>query len=68
MIIKERSPFYDDMITLDVMFEQIRSWVRYRDLTKKELIEFMRKIQAKADHIERCTKAAGWDYFGGKEE
>lgn len=67
MIVKECSPLYNDMIELDVMFEQIRSWVRYRDLTKKEVIDMMRKIQSKANHIEYCTKSAGWDYFGGKE-
>lgn len=67
MIVKECSQLYNDMIELDVIFEQIRAWVRYRDMTKKELVDMMRRIQSKADQIERRTRSAGWDYFGGKE-
>lgn len=62
----DNSPFVNDMITLDVYFEQIRAWVRCnRDLTKKEIITMMRKIEAKADQIERSVKASGYTYFKG---
>ena len=69
MIPKSNSQFVNDMISMDVLFEQIRAWVRTeRDLSKKEIIEFMKRIKVKAEIIELRTKGAGWDYFGGKDQ
>ena len=69
MIPKSDSQFVNDMISMDVLFEQIRAWVRTeRDLSKKEIIEFMKRIKVKAEYIEMRTKDAGWDYFGGKDQ
>lgn len=66
MIPSSDSLFIKDMIAMDVMFEQIRAWILgyNRELTKKEIIDFMRKIQGKANWIESKTKDAGWTYFG----
>lgn len=66
MIPSSDSLFIKDMIAMDVMFEQIRAWILgyNRELTKKEIIDFMRKIQGKANWIESKTKDSGWAYFG----
>ena len=64
MIPTDDSLFVKDMIAMDVLFEQIRAWVRNgQDLTKKEVITFMRKIQGRANSIESHVKDAGWGYF-----
>ena len=65
MIYTSDSLFVKDMIALDVYFEQIRAWVRAdKDLTKKEIIEMMRKIQGRANWIESHVKDKGLAYFG----
>ena len=65
MIPSDDSLFVKNIIALDVEFEQIRAWVRnHKDLTKKEIILMMRKIQGQANWIESKTKDAGYSYFG----
>lgn len=65
MIYTSDSLFVKDMIALDVYFEQIRAWVRdNKDLTKKEIIEMMRKIQGMANWIESHVMDKGLAYFG----
>lgn len=63
MIISKDSDFFKDLIDLEVTIEQLWAWVKYRDLTKKEIVELLRRIQSKADSMERKTKAAGKAYF-----
>lgn len=63
MIISTDSDFCKDVISLEVSIEQLRALVKYRDLTKKEIVELLRRIQSKADSMERKTKAAGKAYF-----
>ncbi len=68
MIYTSDSLFVKDMIQLDVYFEMIRAWVRAdKDLTKKEIIEIMRKIQGKANWIESHVRDKGLAYFGVEE-
>ena len=58
------SQFVDDIISMDVLFEQIRAWVNYgKNLTKKDIIFTMRRIRGYADNIERRTANAGTEYF-----
>ena len=58
------SDFYNDVIVMDVMFEQLRAWIRYEKwLTKQEIVFMMRRIQNAADGIERETRKAGTAYF-----
>lgn len=65
MIPSDDSLFVKNIIALDVEFEQIRAWVlNHKDLTKKEIILMMRKIQGQANWIESKTKDAGYSYFG----
>lgn len=63
------SNFVKDMISLDVYFEQIRAWVRAeKDLTKKEIIEMMRKIQDRANWIESHVRGKESAVYFGVEE
>ncbi len=63
------SQFTDDIIGMDVVFEQIRAWVSYgKDLTKKDIIFMMRRIRGYAENIERRTANAGTEYFRRAKE
>ena len=56
-----------DIISLDVPFEQLRSWLSYEKcVTKTDIINIVRKIRATADHIEYTLKKAGFEYMDKK--
>ena len=53
-----------DIVSLDVPFEQLRSWLKYEKcVTKKDVIELVRRIRCTADHIEYTMKKAGYEYM-----
>lgn len=63
------SMFVKDMILLNLYFERIMSYVRAdMDLTKKEIIEMMRKIQDRANWIESHVRDKGSAVYFGVEE
>jgi len=69
MIPDRDSQFVNDIIEMDVLFEQLRAWVRYeQDLTKRQIVAKMRVIRGCADRIERETRKAGFSYFGKVNE
>lgn len=65
MIPDEDSKFIKDLIELEVHFELIRTWClnHTMNVTKKEIIDIMRKISSKAESISYMTKGPGYDYF-----
>lgn len=60
MIISTNSEYHKDLISIDVEIDKLMKW---RNFTKKEIIQSLRKIQSRAGEIERKTKIAGTDYF-----
>lgn len=53
-----------DIVSLDVPFEQLRSWLSYgKCVNKKDVIEIVRRIRSRADHIEYEMKKAGYEYM-----
>ena len=64
MIPNEDSEFIEDLLELEVLFNQIRDWtIIGLDLKKSDVCNTMRRICARAGSIECKTKIAGWDYW-----
>lgn len=62
--LKINSQLGQDIVSLDVPFEQLRAWLSYgKCVTKKDVIEIVRRIRGVADHIEYTLKRAGYEYM-----
>ena len=62
--LKINSQLGQDIVSLDVPFEMLRSWLKYEKcVSKKDIIELVRWIRGTADHIEYTLKKAGYEYM-----
>ena len=63
---RDGSRFDWDIGKLDEMIDYLECYLMYPEnnpINKKDIVRMCRRIRNMADHIEKETKTAGYDYF-----